>query len=124
MSLNNEISPWGEAPLGDEELALATEVFTLLADPTRIRLILLLRDTERSSGELAAMTGRSPAAISQHLAKLRWGHVVASRQEGSRVYYRLTDEHALALVEQALYQAEHVVDEVPAHHRSQEPVRS
>ena len=49
---------------------------------------------------------------------------MTSRHEGSRVFYRLIDEHALALVEQALYQAEHVVDAEPAHHRpSQERTR-
>ncbi len=118
MSLNAKMKP------GDEEVGLAAEVFTLLADPTRIRIILLLRATERSSGELAELTGRSSAAVSQHLAKLRWGRVVTSRHEGSRVFYRLIDEHALTLVEQALYQAEHVVDAEPAHHRpSQERTR-
>ena len=55
MSLNSKVK------VEEEEVDLAAEVFTLLADPTRIRIILLLRATERSSGELAELTGRSSA---------------------------------------------------------------
>ncbi|KHL09992.1 DNA-binding transcriptional ArsR family regulator [Mumia flava] len=95
---------------------LAAEVFTLLADPTRIRIILVLRSGESSVGNLAETVGKSPAAVSQHLAKLRWGRIVRARQEGNRVYYSLVDEHARTLVTQAVFQAEHAVDEQPAHH--------
>ena len=40
------------------------ETFAPLAGPMHIRIILLLRGAERSSGELAELTGRSPAAVS------------------------------------------------------------
>ncbi len=102
----------------DEHVALATEVFSLLSDETRVRLILALEDGELPVGVLASRVGRPPTAVSQHLAKLRWARVVATRQEGTRVYYRLVDEHARTLIHQALFQAEHMVDEVPAHHRA------
>ena len=62
--------------------------------------------------------GKSPTAVSQHLAKLRWGKIVQSRQEGTRVFYSLIDEHARELVIHAVFQAEHVVGGVPPHHRS------
>ncbi|WP_338571882.1 hypothetical protein V7R84_02995 [Arachnia propionica] len=42
--------------------------------------------------------------------------MVASRQEGQRIFYSLTNEHARQLVADALFQAEHAVDEHPAHH--------
>lgn len=95
---------------------LAAEVFSLLCDPTRIRIILALREGELAVGELAERVGKSPTAVSQHLAKLRWGRIVSTRQEGTRVFYSLTDEHARELVTHAVFQAEHVVDAVPAHH--------
>ncbi|BAW92381.1 transcriptional regulator, ArsR family [Actinomyces sp. Chiba101] len=101
-----------------ETAELAAEVFSLLADATRIRIIALLEEEgELSSGVLAERTGRSAAAVSQHLAKLRLGHVVASRNEGPRVYYRLIDEHARILVRQAVFQAQHVTGNLPADHR-------
>lgn len=96
---------------------LAVEVFGLLADPTRVRIILALRDGERSVGHLAELVGKSPTAVSQHLAKLRWGRIVQVRQEGTRMYYRLANEHAEQLVVDAVHQAEHALDTEPAHHR-------
>ena len=95
---------------------LATEVFTLLADATRVRIILALRDAELSVSALAETVGKSPTAVSQHLAKLRWGRVVRARHEGNRVFYALVDEHARTLVAQAVFQAQHAVEDRPAHH--------
>ncbi|MEA4943866.1 MAG: metalloregulator ArsR/SmtB family transcription factor [Propionicimonas sp.] len=108
-----------EAALGSEYVDLAAEVFSLLSDPTRIRIVLALEAGELSVNELAEGVGKAPAAVSQHLAKLRWAKVVQARQEGTRVYYSLIDEHAGELVHQALFQAEHVIDLRPRHHRPQ-----
>lgn len=104
-----------------EYVELAAEVFSLLSDATRIRLILALRSGELSVGELAELVGRSPTVVSQHLAKLRWAKVVQARQDGNRVYYSLIDEHARELVDHAVFQAEHVVDIVPRHHLEGHP---
>jgi DNA-binding transcriptional ArsR family regulator len=95
---------------------LAAEVFSLLSDATRIRIVLLLRGGELPVSELAERIGKSPTAVSQHLAKLRWGKIVRARQEGTRVYYSLIDEHARSLVTHAVFQAEHVVEGIPPHH--------
>lgn len=105
------------AQLESDYVELAAEVFSLLSDPTRIRIVLALEAGELSVNELAEQVGKAPAAVSQHLAKLRWAKVVQTRQEGTRVFYSLIDEHARELVHQALYQAEHVVDFWPRHHR-------
>ena len=99
-------------------IELAAEVFSLLSDPTRIRIVLALETGELAVSELAERVGKAPAAVSQHLAKLRWAKVVQTRQEGTRVFYSLIDEHARELVHQAVFQAEHVVDFWPRHHRS------
>ncbi|MBD8080370.1 ArsR/SmtB family transcription factor [Cellulosimicrobium arenosum] len=95
---------------------LAAEVFTLLADATRIRIVLALRGEELSVNHLADVVAMSPTAVSQHLAKLRWGRIVRARQQGNRVFYSLVDEHARTLVTQAVFQAQHTVDAEPAHH--------
>lgn len=97
---------------------LAVEVFSMLADATRVRLILALRDGERSVNELAELVGKPSATVSQHLAKLRLAHVVPTRQEGTRVFYRLADEHASRLVSDAIFQAEHSLGDTPRHHHA------
>jgi DNA-binding transcriptional ArsR family regulator len=95
---------------------LAVEVFAMLADSTRVRIVLALRDGERSVGELAEVVGKAPAAVSQHLAKLRLTRMVHARQAGTRVFYSLADEHARDLVVNAIMQAEHALGGTPRHH--------
>jgi DNA-binding transcriptional ArsR family regulator len=56
--------------------------------------VVALRDGERSVNTLAEVVGKSPAAVSQHLAKLRLTRMVTTRHEGTRVFYRLANEHA------------------------------
>ncbi|WP_208971753.1 ArsR/SmtB family transcription factor [Kineococcus rubinsiae] len=97
---------------------VAAEVFSLLSDPTRIRIVLALRDEELSVNHLADIVDKSPTAVSQHLSKLRWGRMVTTRQEGNRVFYRLTDEHARNLVAEAVSQAEHALEPRTAHERA------
>lgn len=99
---------------------LAVEVFAMLADATRVRIVLALRAGELAVGELAQAVGKSPTAVSQHLAKLRLARMVTTRQEGNRVFYRLADEHVRQLVTDAMFQAEHAVDARPHHHHTQE----
>ena len=93
-----------------EHIDLAVAVFSMLAEPTRVRIILALQDRELSVGQIAEAVDKTPTA------KLRLTRMVASRQEGQRIFYSLTNEHARQLVADALFQAEHAVDEHPAHH--------
>jgi DNA-binding transcriptional ArsR family regulator len=106
-----------DSPLVD----LVVEVFAMLADATRVRIILALGGGELPVGDLARAVGKSPTAVSQHLAKLRLARMVTTRQDGTRVFYKLTDEHARELVSDAVSQAEHSVDPHPRHHRTAEP---
>lgn len=105
--------------VNDPYVEMAVEIFALLADATRARIVLALREGELSVGDIAATVGKSQTAVSQHLAKLRISKVVTTRQDGARVYYRLANDHALELIRVAVYQAEHAVDEpVLRHHHS------
>jgi DNA-binding transcriptional ArsR family regulator len=102
-----------------EYVELAVEVFAMLADATRVRIVLALRNAEELSvNHLADAVDKSPAAVSQHLAKLRLARMVSTRREGTTVFYRLTDEHASELVTDAVKQAEHTVGSAPHHHRA------
>jgi DNA-binding transcriptional ArsR family regulator len=92
----------------------------MLADATRVRIVLALRGGELAVGDLAQAVGKSPTAVSQHLAKLRLARMVTTRQEGTRVFYKLIDEHVRQLVADAVFQAEHSVDAQPRHHHIQE----
>lgn len=91
----------------------------MLADATRVRIILALREGELSVNQLAEMVRKSPASVSQHLAKMRLGRLVTTRQDGTRVFYRLENEHARQLVTDAIFQAEHSLGGTPRHHHAE-----
>lgn len=104
-----------------EYVELAAEVLRLLSDPTRIKIILALKDAdELPVNALAETVGKKPSGVSQHLARLRMARMVTTRQEGTSVLYRLADEHAVALVVEAVKQAEHAVahGQIPRHHHA------
>ena len=106
-----------------EYVDLAAEVLGILADPTRIKIILALRGShELSVSALAEVVERKPSGVSQHLARLRMARMVTTRQEGTSVLYRLADEHAVALVVEAVKQAEHAVanGQTPRHHHARD----
>ena len=92
----------------DAHVEEAVRVLKLLADHTRLRLIRALLHGEHSVGELAEHVGSRHAAVSQHLAKLRWAGLVISRRDGSRIYYRTVDDHVERLVAEAFAHAIHV----------------
>ncbi|GHG50656.1 transcriptional regulator [Sinomonas cellulolyticus] len=96
---------------------LAVEVFSMLADATRVRIVLALRGNgELSVNHLSEIVGKAPAAVSQHLAKLRLARIVVARHEGTRAFYSLANEHVPQMVSDAIFQAEHSLGGVPRHH--------
>jgi DNA-binding transcriptional ArsR family regulator len=95
---------------------LAVEVFRMLADATRIRILWALIGRELSVNQLAGEVGKPPASVSQHLAKLRMTRLVRTRREGTQIFYRLENEHVAQLVTDAIHNAEHNGSEVPGHH--------
>ena len=66
-------------------------IFQALANPTRIAIVELLRDGEKSAGFLMERLGVEQANVSQHLAVLRSKHIVTSRKEGTTVFYSVRD---------------------------------
>ena len=103
--------------LPDDQVDLAVEVFRMLADASRIQLLWALIDRELPVNELAEHIGRPPAAVSQHLAKLRMARLVQTRRAGTQVFYRIANDHIAQLVTDAVHNAEHAGPDVPGHHR-------
>jgi DNA-binding transcriptional ArsR family regulator len=69
----------------------AAQLFRLLGDESRLRLLLLLAERgEISVGDLAGEIGLSLAAVSSHLMLLRASGLVDFRREGLRNFYRLS----------------------------------
>jgi ArsR family transcriptional regulator len=73
-------------------------LFSLLADPTRLRLLTALAAGELCVCDLAAATGVNRSTVSHQLRTLREGRLVRARREGRVVFYALDDDHVRDLL--------------------------
>ena len=74
------------------------EVFNLLGDPTRVRLVDALSHGERCVCDLASLVGLSESAVSHQLRLLRAARLVRVRRDGRHSYYSLDDHHVVGLL--------------------------
>ena len=78
--------------------AVAEDFLKTLANRRRLAIVCELLEGERSVGALAAAVGLSQSALSQHLARLRRGRLVATRRESQTIYYSLASDHVRRLI--------------------------
>ena len=83
------------------------DMFSALSDPTRLRLISLLLDSELNVGDLAAQLEMTESAVSHQLRGLRQLRLVRSRKDGRQVFYALDDDHVAKLYRLGLEHVEH-----------------
>lgn len=83
--------------LSEEAMEQVAAYFQAFSEPTRLKILNLLRSQERSVGELAQLCGYSSANISRHLALLTQRGVVARQGRGTSVIYRIADPSVNAL---------------------------
>ena len=86
-------------PLAPERSDLVAKYFRGLGDPTRVRILELLRDErELTVGELVERLALPQPKVSNHLACLRWCGFVAARREHRTVYNRIADRRVLTML--------------------------
>lgn len=81
----------------DEGTQLA-ELFHLLGEPNRLRLVAACLDGPRSVGELTEAVGVSQSLVSQHLRLLRAGRLLKQTRSGRNVFYELPDCHVRTML--------------------------
>jgi DNA-binding transcriptional ArsR family regulator len=101
--------------LTEDQVTAAVMSFALLADPTRVRMLWALRETDLDVASLASLAGCRPTVASQHLSKLRFAGLVEGQRHGQRVVYRLRGAHVRALLSEALFHADHQISGAPVH---------
>lgn len=69
--------------------ALQAQLCQVLTDPSRLELLHLIGNEERTVSELVEATGLRQANVSQHLAVLRQRNIVTTRRVGTTIYYAL-----------------------------------
>ena len=85
-------------PPPNEDSALTANALKAMAHPVRWRILCSLGNRELSVGEIVEKIGTSQSNISQHLEQLRDKHIVTSRKEANRIYYRIRNDQLLMLI--------------------------
>ena len=82
----------------DGLLLKMSNIFQVLRDPTRLKMILALEMEELCVCDIAALTGLSQSSVSHHLQTLRQMNLVNYRREGKMAIYSLADKHVSAIL--------------------------
>jgi ArsR family transcriptional regulator, cadmium/lead-responsive transcriptional repressor len=98
IALENAPFRLPDAP-GEQDLL--AKYFRALGDPTRLRVLELLADGERTVGELVAALALPQPKVSNHLACLRWCGFVQTRRAHRTIHYRLADHRVREIVDLA-----------------------
>jgi DNA-binding transcriptional ArsR family regulator len=100
---------------GPDDAVRLADLFRLLGDPTRARLLCaLLEDGELCVSDLAARVGAPESTVSHALGLLRGAGVVRNRRDGRVIYYALDDAHVRLLLDLSLAHLRHGGAEVEA----------
>jgi ArsR family transcriptional regulator, lead/cadmium/zinc/bismuth-responsive transcriptional repressor len=92
--------------LRDEIVGALADIFKVLGDPTRVRILDALSRGERCVCDLAGLLRLTESAVSHQLRLLRNTRVVRPRREGRMIFYSLDDRHVLTLFRQGLRHVE------------------
>ena len=88
----------------DDDIDIASRALKAMAHPLRLKILCILgtalgKSNEISVQDLVERVGTSQSNISQHLSILRDKHILVSRKDANKVYYRIGDESILHLIE-------------------------
>lgn len=86
-------------PLGNHQIGPATAALKAMANESRLRILCLLMQGERSVTQINQEMTLSQSALSQHLAVLRQEHLVATRRSSQVIYYSLRGNVAERLIQ-------------------------
>ncbi len=96
------MNPSPSSILDEHVAAHVAELFRAFSDTSRVRILSALIGAELNITALAAAVGISESAISHHMRGLRQMQLVQSRRDGKEVYYRIEDNHIIALFQQGI----------------------
>lgn len=112
---------WADGYPDDEIVEAATVTLRMLADPTRMRMLWLLGQSEYDVTALTEAVDAARPAVSQHLAKLRLAGLVQVRGDGRRNLYSARGVHVTSLLTEVFSSAEHHVRNLPDHTSAPRP---
>lgn len=90
---------------GEAELYELSELYKVFGDPTRLRILYVLFESDMCVCDLALLLQMGQSAVSHHLRVLKQAKLVTFRRDGKAVIYALADDHVRRILDQGM---EHV----------------
>jgi DNA-binding transcriptional ArsR family regulator len=91
----------------DNDIAQLADLFHLLGDPTRLRIVLSCLPAPIAVGDIASQLQLSSSLVSHHLRLLRAARIVKSERQGKQVFYTAADAHISGVLADML---EHIAE--------------
>lgn len=84
--------------IGEDQVVELAEMFRLMSDPTRLKIILACLDSPAAVGEMADRLGISASLVSHHLRLLRAARLLQADRRGRQVFYKVGDQHIRSML--------------------------
>lgn len=81
------------------DTTLLAEMFKMLGDPSRLRILLVIMDAPIHVGDIAERTDLAPSLVSHHLRLLRAARFVKAERQGRHMAYELHDHHIASIIQ-------------------------
>lgn len=91
-------SPHQAAPLDDDQVTELAEMFRLLGDGSRLRIVLACLDGSHAVGALVERVGLSQSLVSHHLRLLRAARLLRAERRGKQIHYSIADDHVRSVL--------------------------
>ncbi len=92
----------------EKHLTDVITILKMLADPTRLKIILALMNSDKCVNELVELVGPTQSAISHQLNTLKTNNLVKCTKVGNKVVYSVADEHVNQVVNLCLVHAKEI----------------
>ena len=102
---SGNLSELMESIPSEQQFFMAADIFSMLCDSTRLRILWLLCHTEECVSDIATAVEMSSPAVSHHLKTLKQSGLITSRREGKEVLYKLASTKEATLVH-------HMIDDI------------
>jgi len=73
------------------KINLEAGFLSVLAQPTRLKILYFLRDGEKCACEINPSMAEDPSVVSRHLVKMKDAGILASRKQGVSIFYQITE---------------------------------
>jgi len=97
----------------EDQITEGAEVFRLLGDPTRLKVVLACLDGPVSVGDIATAIGASVSLVSHHLRLLKGARMVRSQRDGRQIFYAAADQHVRNILTDMIEHANEPASETP-----------